>query len=76
MTFKVIQNPKTGKMETVEVAEKVTKETLAETHRELKDMLDGNKQFHDDPFVPPKPIPLTDDKDDDDEDAYSFGIII
>lgn len=74
MTFKVVTNPKTGKMETVEVAEKVTKETLAEAHRELKDMLDGNKQFHDDPYTPK---PEGENKpDDDEEDVYTFGIII
>mgnify|MGYP000493986246 CR=1 FL=1 len=73
--FKVIKNPKTGKMETVEVVEKATKETLAEAHRELKDMLDGNRQFHNDPYTPPKEEPTKLD-DDDDEDVYTFGIII
>ncbi len=51
MSTKVVVNPKTGKMETITVHDKVTPETLAQSHRELRDMLDGNKQFHDDPFA-------------------------
>ena len=55
--FKVVQNPKTGKMETVDVVEKATPESLAELHKEVRDMLDGNTQFHVDPLAKPKPAP-------------------
>ena len=64
MSTKVITNPKTGKMETIEVYDKVTKESLAELHKEVRDMLDGNKQFHVDPNAAPKVVPTTQIPDD------------
>ena len=57
--FKVIQNPKTGKMETVQDIPTVTKESLAELHKEVRDMIEGNTQFHTDPNSPPVVVPET-----------------
>lgn len=66
---KVVTNPKTGKMETIEDTSTVTKEDLAKLHKEVRDMLDGNVQFHVDPFTPVVP-----DEEPPDEDEYYVPI--
>lgn len=71
MATKVIVNPKTGKMETVDDYTKIpTKEALARQHKELRDMLDGNVQFHNDPFAAPKEKPI--EPDDDEQSIYGI----
>ena len=55
MGTKVITN-KDGKMETITVPDPDPNQ-LAELHKELRDMLDGNTQFHDDPYKQPE-VPL------------------
>ena len=74
MAFKVIQNPKTGKMETVEVVEKTTPESLAQLHKEVRDMLDGNTQFHVDPMA--KPIPVGEVIEAQEDDDTPFGWVV
>ena len=56
-SIKVIKNPKTGKLETVEAPRKVNEKALADLHQEVKDMISGNKQFHDDPYSAGEPAP-------------------
>ena len=68
MAIKVVKNPKTGMSETIEVPDHDPK-ALADLHKEVKDMLDGNKQFHDDPYAAPKPDPHHGTTPDD-EDAW------
>lgn len=52
---KVVTNPKTGKMETVQdFSEDIAIRKLRETKKELRDMLDGNVQFHEDKLGPAK----------------------
>jgi len=52
----VIFNPATGMMETVnEPTKKVTKADVDRTRRELRDMLSGNTQFHQEQREPPLP---------------------
>lgn len=53
MGTKVVKNKKTGMMETIEVPDHDPK-ALADLHKEVKDMIEGNKQFHDDPYAKPK----------------------
>jgi hypothetical protein len=54
---KVIVNPKTGKMETVQdSSEEQAIRKLRETKKELREMLDGNVQFHTDTLGPPNPV--------------------
>lgn len=66
-TFKTVTNPKTGKMETVEVpSDEAIKRKLAQEHKELRDMLDGNTQFHDDPYTQ-IPVPEVTELEDTDE---------
>ena len=57
MKFKVVTNPVTGKSETVQTApDEEVKASLDRSRRELKDMIAGNTQFHDDPNkAPPEP---------------------
>jgi hypothetical protein len=55
MGTKVVKNKKTGMMETIEVPDHDPK-ALADLHKEVKDMIEGNKQFHDDPYAAPKPV--------------------
>ena len=76
MTFKVIQNPKTGKMETVDELTKPTPESLAQQRKELRDMLDGNTQFHVDPLTKPleKPASIVPDAQDEDENPYQWVV--
>jgi hypothetical protein len=66
MGTKVVKNKKTGMMETIEVPDHDPK-ALADLHKEVKDMIEGNKQFHDDPYAAPKPqepvSPATTDED-------------
>lgn len=68
--FKVVHNPKTGKMETVEYTPSVTPESLAKQRREVRDMIEGNVQFHDDPMAAPKPVEPSEYKPDDDIFSY------
>lgn len=50
--FRVVKDPKTGKMITEELpSEEAMKKTLEETHRETREMIEGNKKFHDDPYA-------------------------
>jgi len=72
--FKVIQNKQTGKMETVEVVEKATPESLAQLHKEVRDMLDGNTQFHVDPMIKPVPPTNTVDPQEDNEDPFGWVV--
>jgi len=72
--FKVIQNPTTGKMETVEVADKATPESLAQLHKEVRDMLDGNIQFHVDPLAKPVPPAQTIDAQEEDDNPYGWVV--
>ena len=68
--FKVIKS-KDGKYETVSVPDpEDIKKKLAEQHKELRDMLDGNTQFHDDPFKKPPDPPVTDA--DEQTDIYGY----
>jgi len=68
--FKVIQNPKTGKMETVDTPAPVTKESLAELHKQTRDMIEGNTQFHVDPNMPTIPSPVVPEE----PDEYSWVV--
>ena len=74
MAIKVIKNPKTGKSETVEVPD-FDQKALADLHKEVKDMLDGNIQFHDDPNTPPKPKPEVTEASDDDQQDFWYNHI-
>lgn len=55
----VITNPKTGRMETTisPPTPPVTKADVDKTRRELRDMLDGNTQFHEDALSSPTTEP-------------------
>lgn len=55
MSTRVITNKQTGMMETITVPDHDPK-ALADLHREVKDMIEGNTQFHDDPYTPAKPL--------------------
>lgn len=44
---------KDGRLETIDARDPCTKEKLERTRRELRDMLSGNKQFHQDEFAQP-----------------------
>jgi len=76
MTFKVIQDPKTGKMKTVDDLPTATPESLAKQHKELRDMLDGNTQFHVDPLAKPpdKPASVIPDAQDEDDNPYQWVV--
>lgn len=50
--MKVVTN-KEGKMETVPSSDVDAQELLKKTRRELRDMLAGNTQFHEDEFKAP-----------------------
>jgi hypothetical protein len=58
--MKVVTDPKTGRMETVQDVPASTPETVARTRRELRDMLDGATPFHVDPNAAPVEGPLLD----------------
>jgi len=59
MGTKVIINPKTGKMETVDHnGDEFMKNKVSRTRKELRDMLDGNTQFHEDKLGPEKDIDI------------------
>lgn len=65
--FKVIKN-KDGKFETVSTPDpEDQRKTLEELHKEVREMIEGNRQFHDDPYKAPAekvdhvPIDDTDD---------------
>ncbi len=63
MTIKVIKGAD-GKMQTVDVPE-ADPHALEKLHKEVRDMIEGNTQFHDDPFTPKSPPPApVDDTDD------------
>jgi hypothetical protein len=53
MVFKVVKN-KDGKFETIDVPES-DPHALDKLHKEVRDMIEGNIQFHDDPFKAPTP---------------------
>lgn len=57
--FKTRIDPKTGRVETYTdgIDPAAAAEKLARDKRELRDMLDGNLQFHDDPNVERVPVP-------------------
>ena len=74
MTFKVVQNPKTGKMETVPDVPKATPESLGQLHKEVRDMLDGNTQFHVDPLAKPAPPSTTIDPQEDDDFLFDWVV--
>lgn len=66
--MKTIINPTTGRMETIDDDRpKVTPEDVARSRRELRDMLDGSTQFHQDPLAGTKeqtePLPYIEDDD-------------
>lgn len=61
-SFKFIVGPD-GKMKTVTDYDAVTQEQLEALRKEVKDMIAGNKQFHDDPYTP---------KEEDLEEEISF----
>ena len=69
---KVIVNPKTGKMETVDVPDGPSPESLARQRKELRDMLDGNIQFHVDPRAA-KPAVKPTPPDEPEEDGTGWG---
>ncbi len=54
---KVIVNPATGRMETVDAHTEDAQAKLQRTRRELRDMLEGNTQFHEDEFKAEPPVP-------------------
>ncbi len=70
MTIKVIKGAD-GKMQTVNVPEP-DPHALEKLHKEVRDMLDGNIQFHDDPFTP-KPPPPTPVEDTDEYGGFPYG---
>ena len=74
MAFKVVQNKQTGKMETVDDIVKATPESLAQLHKEVRDMLDGNTQFHVDPMA--KPIPVGEVIEAQEDDDNPFGWVV
>jgi hypothetical protein len=57
MTVKTRIDPKTGKMETYGYADDPADlaKQIAKDRKVLRDMLDGNIQFHEDKNTPPKP---------------------
>jgi hypothetical protein len=57
MTVKTRINPDTGMMETYgwQADDGLLAKKIAADRKVLRDMLDGNIQFHDDPNTPPKP---------------------
>lgn len=60
MSFKIVTNPVTGKSETqTGPNEQVVQQNLEKSRRELRDMIAGNTQFHDDPFKTPEAPPET-----------------
>jgi hypothetical protein len=60
---KVIKN-KDGKMETIDVPD-TDPHALEKLHKEVRDMLDGNIQFHDDPYKQVDHTPVEHDDTDD-----------
>lgn len=48
MAIKIIKN-KDGKFETITIPDPNPK-TLENLHKEVREMIEGNKQFHDDPY--------------------------
>lgn len=69
MGVKIVKNPKTGMSETIHVPDHDPK-ALADLHREVKDMLDGNKQFHEDPYAKPRQPVLPKELSQEDEDHW------
>ena len=58
MSFKIVTNPVTGKSETqTGPNEQVVQQNLEKSRRELRDMIAGNTQFHDDPNKAPPEAP-------------------
>lgn len=75
MGTKVIINPKTGKMETVDdfkCSPEFQAETVKQTRKALRDMLDGNTQFHTDTLGPDKPKEEEPKKEQQYEDGSSY----
>ena len=61
MSFKIVTNPVTGKSETqTGPNEQVVQQNLEKSRRELRDMIAGNTQFHDDPNKAPPEAPTED----------------
>jgi len=67
--MKVVTN-KDGTMETVPSSDVDAQELLKKTRRELRDMLAGNTQFHEDEFKTPPPKP---EEPDQTEFPYFYG---
>jgi hypothetical protein len=73
--MKVVTN-KDGTMQTVPHTD-LSAEKLKQTRKELRDMLSGNTQFHDDEWATPKEVPILDEQDDDGQiDFFGLGINI
>lgn len=72
MGTKVIVNPKTGAMETVSVSDTAAIEALNKTRKALRDMLDGNVQFHTDTLGPDKPKPTEEEQKELYDDGSSY----
>ena len=68
MGIKVIKGPD-GKSQTIEVPDHDTK-ALADLHKEVKDMFEGNTQFHDDPRAKPVPKPVQESPSPDEDDYW------
>ncbi len=73
--MKTIVNPKTGRMETVDDAPgtTVTQADVERTRRELRDMLSGNTQFHQEENTPA--VPETPSADLFDPDDFADGCL-
>lgn len=54
MATKIVTD-KDGRMRTEDCAPPVSTKDVQRARKELRDMLDGNVQFHDDPRAAPKP---------------------
>lgn len=59
MPHKVITD-KNGRMRTVDVEPPPSREAIDTLRREVKDIVAGNTQFHDDEFAKPKALPPID----------------
>lgn len=73
MATKVVKNKKTGMSETIEVPDHDPK-ALADLHKEVVDMIEGNKQFHDDPYkAPPAESQAPDEQKEVEDHWYNYG---